>query len=529
METTVQVFNVGGVGVISDLPPHTLPPEAWSDAFGVRFTKKGVQTFGGRKQVFGTPTVAPGFIFYVPSGADTFWLYGDLDKVYVYDNGVHTNITRGSGDYTATELWQWNTCILGGIPILNNSMDVPQFWATLNAGTDLADLTNWPSNLRAKAVRAFGRWLVALNITEDGDNFPHVVRWSHAAEPGEVPSSWDPSDPTVDAGQLSLTDVEGGIIMDGLMLGNSFIIYKQTSTHMMRTGGGANFFALDLLLASSGILATNCVTAIKKGTQHFVVTEDDVIVHGGTKDAISVADDKTRERIFTDIDPENRDKCFVVNNERRSEAWICYCSAGAEHPNRAAVYNYVKDTWTFIPFNGTSAAQGLVTGGSLTTWNGDTTDRWDDSATDEPWSSNQGRGIVVADFENSVLRQVDIDATWDPAPGGIFVERRAMAMVGRDRQGQPKVDYRVNKLIHRVWPKITGAGQINVYVGGQDDFDSEVVWSNPVLFDPSSQKYVDLDVPVNTKLPGFKFESVDPNVPWRLEGYDVDMSLVGNL
>lgn len=529
METTIQVFNVGAVGVISDIPAHTLPPEAWSDAYGMRMSKRGARTARGRKQVFGTPNFAPGFIYYVPAGADTFWVYANLTKAAVYDNGVHSDLTRVSGDYTATELWQWNACNLGGIPIFNNGADIPQFWATISSGTKLANLTNWPSNLRAKVVRTFGRWLVALNITEDSVNFPHVVRWSHEAEPGEVPSSWDPTDPTVDAGQLQLTDVEGGNIMDGLMLGNAFVVYKQTSTHIIRFSGGSNFFSPDLLFASSGILATGCVCAIAKGVKHFVVTEDDVIIHSGTKDVISVADDKVRERIFSDIDPENRDRCFVVNNEKRSEVSFCYCSSGAVHPNRQAVYNYVKDTWTFLHFVGTSAAQGLVTGSDTTTWNGNLTDLWDEDGSDKPWSDNEGRGIVVADFENGVLRQLDTGNTWDPASAGHFVERRAQAMVGRDRQGQPKVDYRVNKLVHRVWPKITGLGQVNVYVGAQEDFDTEVVWSDPMLFDPSVNKYVDVYPPVNTKLPAFKFEAVDSNVPWQLEGYDVDMSLVGNL
>lgn len=529
MEVTVQVFNVGAVGVVHDMPAHLLPPEAWSDAYGMRMTKQGARTARGRKQVFGEPNFAPGFIFYVPSGPDTFWVYADLEKLAVYDNGVHTDLTRVSGDYTATQLWQWNGCNIGGVPIFNNGMDVPQYWATLNSGTPCADLPHWPSNLRAKVIRTFGRWLVALNITEDGTNFPHVVRWSHFAEPGEVPSSWDPQDPTVDAGQLQLTDVEGGIILDGLMLGNAFVVYKQTSTHIMRFSGGTNFFSPDLLFASSGILATGCVCAIAKGTKHFVVTEDDVIVHSGTKDVASVADDRVRERIFADISPETRDRCFVVNNERRSEVSFCYCAVGAEVPDHQAVYNYAKDTWTFMPFNGTSAAQGLVTGSDDTEWDGNLDDVWDDNTSDKPWSDNEGRGIVVADYETGVLRQIDTGTGWDPDSSGHFVERRSMAMIGRDRQGQPKVDYRVNKLIHRVWPKISGEGQINVYVGGQDDFDSEVTWAPPILFDPAHQKYVDLDEPVNTKLPCFKFEAVNVEQSWQLEGYDIDMSLAGNL
>src|SRR5262245_61571496 len=198
---TVQLFNLGTIGIVKDIPGHLLPPEVWSDGNNMQMIDQYTRRSFGYEQIFGTPTVVPGFVFYVPASSDNFWIYCSLAKAYVYDGSAHTNITRLAGDYTATQYRNWNGCILGGVPILNNGSDVPQYWPTLTVATKLIALANWPANLRAKVIRNFGKYLVAINLTDTGTPLPHAIQWSHAADPGAVPSSWDTTLATVDAGR----------------------------------------------------------------------------------------------------------------------------------------------------------------------------------------------------------------------------------------------------------------------------------------------------------------------------------------
>src|SRR6185503_8670264 len=117
-------------------------------------------------------------------------------------------------NYNATGAVDWNGTLLGGVPIMNNGVDVPQFWAAYSVATKMANLTNWPATLRAKVIRAFGPYLLACNLTDGAVLKPHDVPWSEPAETGSVTGSWDITVRSTHAGQVSLPDVDSGLILD---------------------------------------------------------------------------------------------------------------------------------------------------------------------------------------------------------------------------------------------------------------------------------------------------------------------------
>src|SRR5262245_61859086 len=192
--SVIEIAVLRTIGLIRDQEGNYLPPEAWTYARNMRAVADGIERIGGQTQVFGTPGVAPHFAIPISTTSQTYWLYTSLTKGYVYDGTTHTDITRVSGDYTAGNTRDWNGTLLGGVPILNNGSDTPQQWATLSPATKLTPLSNWPASTTAKVIRAFGPTLIALNLVESGTSFPHLVRWSHPADPGTVPSSWDYTD-----------------------------------------------------------------------------------------------------------------------------------------------------------------------------------------------------------------------------------------------------------------------------------------------------------------------------------------------
>ena len=146
------------------------------------------------------------------------------------------NLTDDNYTGDADDLWHGG--ILGGIPIINNGINIPQVWNPPSVSTRLIDLPNWPSDTVAKVVKPFLNYLIALNITESGTDKPHMYWWSHSADPGTIPNSWDHTDATKDAGRAELTDVNAGILQDGEALGNLFIMYKDSATHALQFVGG---------------------------------------------------------------------------------------------------------------------------------------------------------------------------------------------------------------------------------------------------------------------------------------------------
>jgi hypothetical protein len=124
----VEVHNPGIAGVNRDVPSHELPPEVWSNMQNMRPRNRNLERMAGHSAALGDAEVAPGFIFNVPGvGTQSFWLYFSLAKAYVFDAGVHTEITNVGADYTTSEYADWTGTLLAGTPIFNNGVDVPQW------------------------------------------------------------------------------------------------------------------------------------------------------------------------------------------------------------------------------------------------------------------------------------------------------------------------------------------------------------------------------------------------------------------
>ena len=518
----VEVHNVGSIGIVQDVPGHELPPEAWTLGQNIRFRKNNAERMLGHSQIFSTPSVTPSFIFNVPGPSDqSFWLYFSLVAAYAIESGVHTDITRAAGAYTAVNGRDWCGTLFGGVQIFTNNADVPQYWSALSVGTDLIALPNWNANKRAKIFRAFGSYLFALNITLSGTNQPHKVLVSHKADPGSVPSSWDPTDATVDAIEFELVDSQGGELFDGRPLGSVFIAYKKNSTHTIRFIGGSELWARDLLFTNSGILASRCVCEYANGTRHFVVTQNDIISHAGTKEVEKIAEGKNKDAIFAEIDSTNYFNSFCFENPKYGEVWFAYPTSGFTNPNKAFVYNYVNKTQTFRDFTGLSAALGVASDGSTETW-ASTSGTWDTDTAQ--WSTAGRENIVFADPGNVKLYKLDDGLAHDAAVPTVILERTGLAVVGRDRQGNPKVAFGVRKLVTRIWPKCSGAAQWTVQVGAQELREGTVTWSASQLFNPATMQY--LDVTANGRFIGVRFQQQE-NVAGVIEGYDLRMALLG--
>jgi hypothetical protein len=527
MATSVEIYNLGTQGIVGDKRGFLLDPEAWTDGKNVRFTENGVILMSGHQEVLGSWETEPEFLMAYPGFGKTYWFYFDLEAGYVIDETSHVEVTRVNEDlaivpYNANAGRDWNGTILGGIPIFNNGTDVPQWWSAVDINTPLEDLANWPSTLRAKVIRAFGSYLIALNLVDNGVALPQAIQWSHKADPGSLPSSWDNSDPTVDAGRTFLTDISGGEILDGVLMGERLIIYKENSTHALRFVGGNDIFAPNLLLAATGAMAARCACAFRDGTRHLVLTQDDIIVHQGTSDAESVVDLRNRRKIFNAIDVSNYRNCHVFHNSNTNEIWVCYPETGSVYPTKAAIWNYKFDTWTFRDFDGVGADFGSTTAGELGVWD-ELTGSWDSLA--GTWGVETRKQMLYINRVRGFA--LDTGFRFDGAAINASLERVGISIDGKSRDGKPKGSIHTRKLWTRLWPKLSG-GSVNISVGvKQTAEESEpIAWDPAQLFNPSIDKFIDFEL--NGRLLALRFESATQQ-PWTLSGYDLEVQQIQEL
>jgi hypothetical protein len=395
----------------------------------------------------------------------------------------------------------------------------------------LADLPNWPANAVARIIRPFKNFLIALDYTNGASaRFPHRVKWSHSADPGTIPTSWDETDPTLDAGEFDLTDVARGFIIDGKQLGDIFVIYKQASIWAMQFIGGAFIFRSVGLVGEIGAFSKHCITEV--GAQglprHFVFTGDDIVLFDGRM-AESVLSKRNRKWLLDNLSSTKLNRAFCQTNFSARQCWFCFPTEGFDWPNMAVVWNWDENTITFKEIKEASyIAVGDITEDSAAalTWDTDS-EAWDTDLT--KWDSSVASPNILRLFQNAPVQDklfaADNGDTFDGTPINSFLERTGLAIAGKDRLGQPKVDYQVNKFVSRLWPRVTG-GPIAVRVGVQEDTQSTVMWLPTQTFDPTVQDYLDFET--SGRLVAVRFEGIGNN-PWELHGYDIDVEPTGNV
>ncbi len=358
-------------GFVSDTRPYELPPEAFTEVRNARFNIKGAEAVGGHRQVFSAADFNPLWLRVFPPIQNPLWVYAGLEKVVAFD-GSHNDISRLSSPYNAIASERWQGEVFQGLGVFNNTVDVPQLWPQFDASEKLIDLPNWPANVRCKFLRAHKNWLFAGNLDINNVNYPFRILWGDPAEPGAYPASWAENDPQFDSGWKDIADTKDHIV-DGLTLGDFFIVYKQTSTWLFQYVGRPNIWAHWELCLTKGAMHRDCIQPIFGG--HFVAGTDDIWIHQGRKGSEkSIVEGQVRDWIFRQIDASTFMNCYTVDYDRRNEIWFCFPEAGETYPTIALIWNKLTGGIGFkdldrCPFIYAGPVD-LSTGGSSRTWDG---------------------------------------------------------------------------------------------------------------------------------------------------------------
>jgi len=599
----IPVDNLGQVGIVKDIAPFQLPPNAWSDGNNIRVEHGAIMKSPGYSSVIETCPVAPYHIIQLKAGVNDYWVVGGLNAIHVYDstsketaindasgidasnttvtvdsttdfetNGTITieseqitytgksstqftgctrganstsaashadnitvsrtnkwyDITRGpgaGGAYSANATDSWTSTTIGGVLIMNNGVDEPQFWELI-AGVPatvqkMQNLSNWPANTECKSIRSFRSFLVSLNITKSNVPNSRVVKWSTEAGINTVPSSWDETSATVDAGEYSLEETKGSIV-DGLPLQDTFMIYKEDSTYAMTYVGTPFIFAFRQLSPTVGALARNCVTEFDGG--HFIFGNGDMYVNDGQR-IKSILPHKMRDYIFSYIDGEQYKKSFCVTDYNRSEVLACFPSADniSNQCDKALVWNWSNNAFSIrdIPDLAHISYGTIEDETALTTWAAATA-TW--TTVDGIWAVNWNTVENVLVFASPTNTKVYRDRVGFQADGSdmnSYIERTGYTM---DEQNNP--DQSTVKHIKSIWPKMTidKDETVNFYIGTQMSTEEAVTWEGPMEFNPDTQSKVSCRV--SGKLYGLRIES-SSDAGWRLEGLEFDVQNSG--
>jgi hypothetical protein len=540
--------NLSEFGIIADVDPYNLPPNAFSGGVNVRFVDRGVQRAPVFRNVDGLAESDPRFLYATSpaSGFDTIIIGYKNGKLSTWSGGTETDASIAAYATSDSEA-PYSALVVGDVVYVNREDRVP--WFLGPSDSDFQELTNWTSTWRARTMRACGGALVALNVTKNGVSYPTMVKTSEFATYGSVPSTWDETDPTNNATENVLNEMEGPIV-DGWPLGNNLFIYGENETWLMQADGSNSVFRYARRFKDAGLINANCVQEIDN--KHVVFGRNDIWMHDGTT-KVSLCSNRVRNFIFRNIDISEARRCFVFHNEKLKEIYFCYVSGdrftgftGGTGCNRAAVFSYAQSqvastealtglgVWTFydLPFVHGAATASLDT--TLTYETVTATYETIGATYLDQEDSLKKATIMVGDTyaAHSLTKSLyafDLEGPGSMVPYALDANATLGWQLERDGLDLDElgVPLRGYKVVNSVYPQArlaSGAEPIEFAFGGADFFNVDPEWSDYQTYD--GNELYKLDYRMAGRYLAMRIRHDDTSYV-NFSGLDFDIDLLG--
>ncbi len=497
---------------IVDLEPADVSPDIWTGLSNVNFRRDKAQRVGGFAAIFDTATETPVHLTPNLTAVAPYWLYAtDLNSIFVTDGTTHFDITPGPPAPTPAIDDPWTSTVLNGVPVMNDGSGTPWYWSGATA-TPMQPLPGWQAGHNCRVIRSFKNFLIAMAY-DDGVSFiPDLIVWSDSADPGAVPQEWLPTAAN-DAGSVALSDSPGEIL-DGQTLRDQFVIYAKNAVYTLNYIGGNFIFSLRQLFSTVGIMARNCV--VEAEGRHYVLTEDDIIVHDGHT-ARSLVDRRWRRFFFSRLDESASHASFVVLNEQQNEVWFCIPQSGGDsYPTAALVYNYNENRIGFREFP-------AVPHGAIGTIPQGTATQIDQliGTIDGLSGTIDGLSAIGGDADRLILAATDSNRFYQADVGQDIVGTPIVASISRHGMDLDEPD-RV-KTVKAVWPRVQyTSGSFEVRVGTQMNAYDPISWTAWLPWSGADK----VDVFATGRFISVEIRSTGGGV-WVCSGFDLEFGFRG--
>lgn len=501
----------------------------------------------------GGGVTATGVALVSPAGHVTGIAYTNWPKGYLTAPAI-TIAAPGSGTTatatvtlfaTNTDPRAVNSTYLGDVQYINRPDAAPRFYGP--ESTSFLELPNMECAWTCRSLRAFGDYLIALNVTKPttfvdpysgltlaGGPIPNLFKWSDLALDGQVPDSWDPDDPTKSTGENPLEQIDTPLV-DGLPMRGAFMIYSETAVWSAYATGDNNIFGFSEVFDTGGLLAPNCVVEVDG--IHYCFGPTDIYKHDGVQ-KVSIIDKRNKKTLYRNLTKQLSEVCFTAYLPSLDSVLFAYNTGdptafftNCGRCNQGAIYDLNADTWTFIDLPNISA---------VTQANLDTVLTWATCPSTMTWSNVGGSWF---DQQNSFVKSaVAVSGStqqiansrilaYDFMNLGIlvfpyapdcntpaFVERTGISL---DALGSDLTTY---KRLKRVYPQVTlydPNSPLQIQIGYANTPSGAVTWGAPATFNPSTGYKV--DTITGGRYLGIRFTASAP-ADFAIAGYDMEIT-----
>jgi len=534
MAEILRINQMGNQGLNSDTAPWELPLGyiTYGHNFRSKFGK--MYPFSGSYAMLSAPenNTGYGFLTRIRNSISDYWVQASRSDVYIVDIRVNKWVRISEMDYDLLEggEFDWNATQLGQYLIMNNPGSYPEYYLDIPDNDDRNHLEElpfmpnplydpeFPDNILdpqpqfltwkklgqgCKIMRSHKDFLIALNLTGD-DPAPNGYRISHPADINGLPFTWDERDTSGIAIKATLGG-DGGEIVDGLTLRDSFFIYSRSSLDYLVYNSNSEFYwERKELSSTAGLLRSNCLVEVKGS--HFFLSEGDMVMNNGN-DITSIIYNKLLRRFNANTSEDTSKTSFVVKHDLAKEIWFCVPEDSSPTPNMAYVYNWKEDTWNLrdLPYNTVSASYGHLV--SLNDQWGVASGTW--ASDNNTWGITRTYNEILG-ANDSTGKLMDLDTNSD-------INEEALNCV-IERTDFPLADHRGNNMIIRAYPSAEGDPFIMQF-GSQQQAGGPVNWESEQVFTPGVTRK--LDFRSTGELLCYRIKSIDKN-RFKISGMQIE-------
>jgi hypothetical protein len=307
----------------------------------------------------------------------------------------------------------------------------------------------------------------------------------------------------------------------------------------MTADGSENVWSYHKLYGNLGAINANCAVEVDK--KHYVFGLNDIWMHDGISQPVSLVDQRVKDFIFSTINISKANRCFVYYNAKLKEVCFNYVSgdnltgfAAKDGCNRAAIYNIPEDNWTFydLPYIYGAAEANLDT---IQTWSS-VTATW--ATIGGSWLDQQDSlkrvTVMVGDSDTTHSLSRSLYAFDIQGPGSAIalpVDTNATLGWKLNRDGidldELGVDLKGYKLLSSIYPQgrlEIGAVPVSFSFGTADYFTTDVEMSPVQTWDANT--LYKLDYNASGRYLSMRIEHDDYHYA-SLTGFDLDLDVLG--
>jgi hypothetical protein len=463
-------------------------------------------------------------------------------------SGTTATATTALGYASSVDPRATTGTFLGDVQYVNRPDQAPRYFGPQS--TQFAILPNMDSQWTCRALRAWGDYLIAINVTkpanwvdpftgatQQGGAYPNMFKWSDLTFDGQVPDSWDAANPNTSAGEDQLEELTTPLV-DGAAMRNVFVVYSENEIWGVEQTGDNNIFSFARLFSTGGLIAPNC--AVEVDGVHYCFGPKDIYQHDGVT-KVSLVDKRNKNTIFRNLNVKNAEVCFVAYVPHLDSVFFCYNTGdtnaffqGADRCNQAYVYDIPNQTGAFIDLPNVSAITlanmdtilTYATASATLTYanvGGSYYDQQNSYVKSAVCVSGIGTStltqnrVMAYDFMNKGWLAFPYEPECNPPA---FLQRTGIAL---DQVGS---DLQTYKKIRRIFPEVVLYDNVpvTIQVGWSNTPSGPVTWNAAVSFDPTTGYKV--DGITGGRYLALKF-SITQAADFEIAGYDLDITSGG--